>query len=372
MMRLKLSVLTVLPVLLVLVMPLGNYPSGSVGESSLAWCAAPGPVLPPMVTPATVKAIDRGLEYLIKTQRANGSWVSGYSSYDYPVVMTSLAGLALLSSGSTPETGPYAKYIRKAMYYILRVAEASKDGLICTHASRFRSMYGHGFAMLFLAECYGMDLDEKTGKRIRKVLDKAVALTAKAQSSQGGWIYTPYQNSDEGSVTVTQLQALRACKNVGIKVPEKTITRAVEYLKKCQNPDGGICYSIRSRGSSRPPISAAAITCFYSAGVYDRQSGGMGKEAEMVEKLVNYCRHAARVGSASGHYYYMHFYMAQAWYHRGGKDWTDYYPKIRDHLLRLQNPDGSWMGDYVGTTYGTAIATFILQLPYGYLPICER
>jgi len=26
----------------------------------------------------------------------------------------------------------------------------------------------------------------------------------------------------------------------------------------------------------------------------------------------------------------------------------------------------------VGTTYGTAIAAIILQLPYGYLPICQR
>ena len=49
-----------------------------------------------------------------------------------------------------------------------------------------------------------------------------------------------------------------------------------------------------------------------------------------------------------------------------------YYPKIRERLLTLQYPDGSWMGDGVGTTYGTALACVILQLPYGYLPIFER
>ena len=48
------------------------------------------------------------------------------------------------------------------------------------------------------------------------------------------------------------------------------------------------------------------------------------------------------------------------------------FPKIRDKLLGMQNPDGSWHGDGVGTTYGTAIATVILQLPYAYLPICQR
>ncbi|MCK4624855.1 MAG: hypothetical protein KAV00_06065, partial [Phycisphaerae bacterium] len=66
------------------------------------------------------------------------------------------------------------------------------------------------------------------------------------------------------------------------------------------------------------------------------------------------------------------FYYAQAMYQRGGADWENYYPQIRDRLMRLQNVDGSWMGDSVGTTYGTAIATVILQLPYGYLPVCQR
>ena len=41
-------------------------------------------------------------------------------------------------------------------------------------------------------------------------------------------------------------------------------------------------------------------------------------------------------------------------------------------LERTQAPDGSWNGDGIGTTYGTAIATIILQLPYGYLPITQR
>jgi hypothetical protein len=38
----------------------------------------------------------------------------------------------------------------------------------------------------------------------------------------------------------------------------------------------------------------------------------------------------------------------------------------------MQSPDGSWNGDGVGTTYGTAMGCVILQLPYGYLPIYQR
>jgi hypothetical protein len=338
-------------------------------------------VLPDMVTPETVKSIERGLQYLVRTQRADGSWIdSGGYAGGYPAVMTSLSGLAFLAAGSTPESGQYARNVKKAMLYVLRLAESDKDGLISGPGGESRSMYGHGFGMLFLAQCYGMDLNKDFSERIRKVLDKAVALTARSQSDlgpqlnhAGGWIYTPTQNADEGSVTVTQLQALRACRNVGVKVPKSTIERAVAYLKHCQEPDGGICYSARSRGSSRPPISAAAIACFYAAGVYDRQAGGAGPEAEMVEKLVAYCRrNAADVNRSDGHWFYMHFYLAQGLYIRGGQDWKDYYPKIRDRLMQTQSVDGSWNGDGVGTTYGTALASVILQLPYAMLPICQR
>ncbi len=352
--------------------------------ASTVFADAPGPKLPEMMDARTVKAIDRGLKYLARTQRSNGSWLNRGGYGTYPSVMTSLSGLAFLAGGSTPESGPYARNVTKAMHYILKIAETSgaKDGLIAGPGAEARSMYGHGFSMLFLAQCYGTELDRKTEDRIRKVLDRAVKLTAKAQSNvgadkqhAGGWIYTPSGRSDEGSVTVTQLQALRASRNAGIKVPASTIARAVLYLKYCQNADGGISYSYRSRGGSRPAISAAAIACFYAAGVYDRASGGQGEEAKMVDRLIKYVRGAVRVGGGRsfGHYFYTQFYMAQAMYQgRDRKAWREYYPQIKKNLFSLQAPDGSWQGDNVGTTYGTAIATIILQLPYNYLPIFQR
>jgi len=362
--------------------------TGPLGTTALALLAAvvalsagraqgapPGPTLPPMMTPETVKAIDRGLAHLAKVQQADGQLPSAGSMGSYPAVMTSLAGLAFLAGGSTPEEGPHAANAKKAMLYVLRVADLGrKDGLIAGPGAEARSMYGHGFSMLFLAQCYGMELNTTFEMRIREALERGIALTAKSQSPAGGWIYTPSGGGDEGSVTVTQLQALRACRNVGVKVPKTVIDNAVNYLRICQNADGGISYSASSRGSSRPAISAAAIACFYAAGIYDRQTGGSGDEAQMVGKLVAYVKQTAlaNAGGGDGHYFYTQFYMAQAMYQRGGRDWEVYYPQIVERLLKMQAPDGSWQGDGVGSTYGTAIACVILQLPYGYLPICQR
>jgi squalene cyclase len=358
--------------------------AGLVAIGSAAKADAPSPVLPDMIDAKTVKAIDRGMNYLAKTQRQDGSWLNSGGYGIYPCTMTALAGTAFMSGGSTPETGTYSRNVTRAMNHLIRIAQSSDDGMIAGAGSESRSMYGHGFSMLFLAMCYGTEINREYEDKVRSVLDKAVNLTVKAQSdlgkqtgNAGGWIYTPNGGGDEGSVTVTQLQALRACRNAGIKVPTSTINRAVLYLKHCQNADGGISYSASSRGSSRPAISAAAITCFYSAGLYDRETGGRGVEAEMVEKLVKYCNQQVKPGGGAsgawaGHYFYTQLYMAEAMYMRGGKDWKAYFPAIRDQLLQLQSPDGSWNGDSVGTTYGTAIATIILQLPYGYLPICQR
>jgi hypothetical protein len=92
----------------------------------------------------------------------------------------------------------------------------------------------------------------------------------------------------------------------------------------------------------------------------------------MVERLVRYVRGACPVHGGSGFYFYQNLYLAQAMYMRGGADWKSFYPAMCKQLESMQSSDGSWNGDSNGTTYGTAIAGIILQLPYGYLPIVQR
>ncbi|MBN2448386.1 MAG: hypothetical protein JXO22_16785, partial [Phycisphaerae bacterium] len=197
-------------------------------------------------------------------------------------------------------------------------------------------------------------------------LQGAVELTARSQSAAGGWLYTPDARGDEGSVTVTQVQGLRACRNAGIAVPKRVIDRAMAYLEKSSNPDGGITYQVGDGGPSRPPISAAAVVCWYNAGLYDQPRVRQGLDYVM-DTLA-----PARGLNHSGHDYYAHLYMAQAMYLTGPREWEDYYTALSRQLLELQTVDGSWIGDSVGPTYGTAVALIILQLPYKHLPIMQR
>lgn len=319
---------------------------------------------PPGVNREIHEAIQRGLEYLRRSQAPDGCWrnAGGYGSY--PAAMTGLAGMALVASGSTPTRGKYYQAVRRSLDFLMKNADAN-SGVISVPAEEGRSMYGHGFATLYLASVYGMEEDLQRQERLKRILTKAVQLIANSQSGAGGWLYTPDSGGDEGSVTVTQIQALRACRMAGIVVDKKTIDRAVNYIKKCQNSDGGICYSASSRGESRPAISAAGVAVLYNAGVYDDQP--------FVDKAVQYVKkHVHVTQDSTGHHYYTHLYFSQALYQRGGKDWDDYYAKMSAWLLKQQKKDGSWEGDGVGAVYGTAIALIILQLPYALAPIFQR
>lgn len=319
---------------------------------------------PPLVDKDIHTAIQRGLAWLSRNQGNDGSWRNqgGYGSY--PAAMTGLAGMALIASGSTPTRGRYWREVRQSVDFLMRNSDP-RTGVISVPAEEGRSMYGHGFAGLYLASVYGMEEDLVKQKKLKRVLDKAVKLIAGAQSSAGGWIYTPDSNSDEGSVTVTQVQALRACRMSGIVVDKKTIDRAVNYIKRCQTSDGGIRYSLNSGGGSRPAITAAGVAVLYNAGIYDDQP--------FADKAYKYChKHISVTTDNTGHHYYTHLYWAQAIYQHGGDDWKNYYTKKSKWLLRQQKKDGSWDGDGVGAVYGTAIALTILQLPYSLAPIFQR
>ena len=339
----------------------GTSPAGK--ESNVT--ALPS-IDPPEISPPVREAIDQGLRLLVSLQNRDGSWRSEGASGGYPTAMTSLAGLALLAGGNTPTQGQYAHSVSRALTFIL--SSARSDGLIANLEEESHCMHGHGFAMLFLSQCYGMEEDPQRAAQVRLVLRRAVQLTARCQSAAGGWLYTPDSTGDEGSVTVTQVQALRACRNAGIAVPKRVIDRAMEYLERSANDDGGIRYSAADRGPSRPAITAAAVACWYNAGRYDHPR--VGTALQFIKPRLT--AHRGDSIRHFGHYFYGHLYMSQVMYMTSDREWRDYYAEMSMVLVRSQRADGAWEGDLVGSAYGTSIALIILQLPYKNLPIMQR
>ena len=92
----------------------------------------------------------------------------------YPTSMTAMAGIALLSEGSTTTQGKYAPNIRRAVDYL--VSRSRSNGLIGDPTRDDRYTYGHGFSMLFLSQVLGEEEDAERRAQLVDVLTRAVDL----------------------------------------------------------------------------------------------------------------------------------------------------------------------------------------------------
>jgi Squalene-hopene cyclase C-terminal domain/Prenyltransferase and squalene oxidase repeat len=307
---------------------------------------------------ATLGAVEKGLQWLSQRIQDNGSFGAG--GYRENVAVCALGGMAFLSSGSTSGRGPYGKAIQQLEGYVL--SRCQENGFLSFPSSTSHGpMYDHGFGTLFLAELYGMSPREE----LRDCLSKAVRLIITSQNKEGGWRYEPRPQDADLSVTICQVMALRAAKNAGLHVPNDTIEKCVDYVKRCQNADGGFVYMASAGGPSAFARSAAGVVALYSAGIYEGD--------EITRGLAYLNQHVPKSDTvdASPHDMYGHYYAVQAMWQAGEKNWDNWYPAIRDQLLARQKADGSWP-DVIANEYGTAMACIILQMPNNFLPIFQR
>jgi len=394
---------TILPLVLI-----GTVLAGPGPETPSA--DAPGAELPeakpaetrPRVKELTAEGVDairKGLAWLARNQNADGSWTAdvGYKLNDGYVVektraghpgVTSLAGMAFLAGGHLPGRGKYGDRVRDAVRYILTCVNS--DGMITKNGSR---MYSHAFGTLFLAEVYGMTQDAE----VRKALNRATQFTFKCQNQAGGWRYAPYAQDSDMSITVCQVMALRAARNIGIRVPKESIDKAVNYVLESANthpPSENGSFQYQYRRTDQIPtrnslaLTAAGLATLYMAGLYSdhdieehirkhKLAGQLqSRRAPKIEAILNYMtREYERTWNLHKRkyfYYYGNYYAVQAMFIAGGEPWERYFRRVQSHLVSMQAEDGHWPIYHVGKAYSTASACLILQVPYRYLPIFER
>jgi len=306
------------------------------------------------ITPALATSIEKGLVWLAERQAADGSFGS-LSHYGPHVGITGLTGIAFLADGSTPGRGRYGDVVDKCLSFML--TQSTESGLLAAETSH-GPMYGHGFATLFLAETYGMTHRPD----VREALRRAVRLVVNTQNEEGGWRYQPVRNDADISVTVCQIMALRAARNAGVYVDRAVIDNAITYVKQSQNPDGGFRYMLHSGGSAFAR-SAAGVAALQYSGEY---------RSEEISRGLEYLLHFVPPQEQTvGHYFYGHYYAAQAMYIAGDAYWQRWWPAVRAELLEKQEPEGFWRGQ-AGDEYGTAMALIILEMPNRLLPIFQK
>jgi squalene cyclase len=276
----------------------------------------------PELTAKASEAIDRGLQFLLKTQNKDGSWDSDGEG-GRSVACTSLALMAFMSKAQFPGSGPYAKELDRGKDWLLKHAKGRPDGYLGT------VMYEHGLATLALSEMWGMTRDREDDDVIQKALEGAVDVIVRSQNPGGGWRYQPQADGGEDtSCTQTVFHALASARQAGIMVPDETITKVIKYLKFAQNQEtGGFAYAPNGNAHVSHACSAGGTYCAQLAGQRD---------SEMVAAALRYLKQQSSVMiNGGGHYYYLHYYAIQAMVQAGDDYYAEWYPLIRDALISV-------------------------------------
>ena len=335
------------------------------------------------VTAESEAALERGIEWLAQNQEARGNWGSN------DLGLVSMGALAYLSAGHVPGYGRYGKKNEQTLHYV--ISNAKPSGLLNIAEER-RGMYNHGLSTFVLAQAYGMSDDRRLGP----LLDRALTLICQTQCGDGGWAYVaePQERGHDLSLAVMQAKALRSAVDSGLEVPPEVIQLAIRSVREHYTPEGcsreapeeeqkkypGQFTYTKGGGNDSVAMAAAGVVCLQEFAQYDDWR---------IEKSMKVVCDAIREKCKKDPYNapfdaYTLYYVGQALYQVGGKNWQTYYPPLRDSLIACQirsqgNPaeHGKWrangrVGGKPGDLYMTSAACFILAMPNRYLPILQE
>jgi hypothetical protein len=311
------------------------------------------------------------VSWLAKNQTPAGDWPGGNDSHNPEpgnCGVTGMGVMAFLSTGVDPNFGEFGGNIRTALRHIISLQDPETGYLP-------NSMYNHGFAMLALAEAYGVVDDDllwndpnisipaERRRSIGKSLHLAVrcAITSQENNPWRAWRYRPESKDADTSVTGAVLVGLLAARNAGIKIPDSNVDAAMQYIREVTSKRGEVSYTPGFSFGMGSNMSAIAALVY-----------SIGKHQDWPEYMavVNYVK-ANSDSVDSSHPHYNLYYMSQALFQTDYDTWNKWNQVTVRRFRREQNTDGSFDSSY-GKAYATSMSVLALALNYRFLPIYER
>ncbi len=271
-------------------------------------------------------AILRGLRWLVKTQKDDGSW-----SDQHKTAMTGLALLAFLGHGETQISPEFGPTVGKAIDWMLDLGKKHNGKLADGGSISQPGSYTHGIATYALAEYYAMTKDENAAA----VVKKAVKHIVDGQGPDGGWMYSFDKSMSDTSVTGWQIQALKAAYLAGLAEDgvDDALEKAMANLKRVQGPNGGFGYR---KSEDRYSLTGVGILCTYlREGKSKSVTEGMKFLSSQIEKHPVEYQHATAD-------LYAWYYNTQACFMYGEPAWSKWNRMFQDPLIKAQASDGSW------------------------------
>jgi hypothetical protein len=326
------------------------------------------------------KAVEEGLAWIVRHQRADGSWSLNFQdqcqanacppqrTLESDTAATGLALLPLLAAGYIHNVKcRHQDSVRRGLEWLVQHQEPG--GNMFVGGAGIAYLYSHAIATMALCEAYGLSRDSNLKDPARRAMNFII----EAQHTEGGgWRYSPGQAGDT-SVFGWQIFALRSGHLAGLSVPRSTLRGCSEYLNFAAADPKKILYSYQPGREVSPVMTAEALVSRQLLG-WPRNHPSLVKGAGRV---------AAHLEKDTDRNIYYWYYATQLLHNLKNKDWERWNPRVRELLIKTQVKDetcanGSWdptqpspdhWGEIAGRLYQTSLSVLTLEVYYRYLPL---
>ena len=314
-------------------------------------------------------AVQRALEYLVRTQREDGAWdprttmaglersplgtSRGSAGSQAETALTGLALLSLMGAGHTHQTGEYSETVYRGLAYLIR--QQTPAGSMAGRANLYEATYCHGMAALAMCEAAAITQDASAMLSAQRAINHTQKLQ---HPTTGGWRYT---QGDPGDLSQLGWQAmvLDAGSRAGLKISPNATVGVQRFLRSVQTGRYRGLASYRPGEATSRTMTAEAMATRLLIGDPITSRSLQESERYLMQELP---------GNGKDNYYFW-YYATIALHQLQNDSWNRWNQALQSRLLRTQQSDGSWptntlWGGYGGTIYTTAMATLCLETYY--------
>ena len=326
------------------------------------------------------------MEYLVKSQRPDGSWGSGQLTEGFLWLYSSVPGsfegfrdaTTALCVMALREAGEKTAHDRGVQYLLNHGEEARR-----AEPELIYNIWAH----FYIVEALSAEMKTNKDPRLPKVIAWNIDRLVRYEDMRGGWNYYDFEAHTQRPSgtpvsfgTAAGLVALYEARQAGVEVPQKLIDRAVRCLERMRLPNGAYIYGeyleYVPRALANQPRGAVGRTqpSNYALWLWNSKKVGPSEclqGLDMFEQLHAFLEmgrkrplpHSSWYQTAPYYFYFDHYYAARLAEKLGGDVQAKYGRMIADWILPLQEPGGSWwdfaMWDY-HRPYGTAFVVMTL------------
>lgn len=389
-----------------------------------AWAAADEAAKAPTTAPAVKNPkplsenVDKALAWLAQHQLEGGAWGQGEESAnmggggqfkDTPSVgETSMALMALMRAGNTPEKGPYAKNVAAGVKFVCgQIEESDADSLFVTklRGTRIQGKLGQ-FVDTFMASTMLADVQEKTSdkallERVTKAMEKVLKKIQKNQRADGKWGDDGWAGTLQQGMAAKALDRANAAGNaVDAGVVEKARTEAAGRFDAKSGKFAGTGSAGVDLYASSSSLAGQQAAANANAPVKDalekelKAAPAAPRAAEINAKLASIResdrqldetrkavvakmedqRFVSGFGSNGGEEFLSHMNIGESLVVAGGAPWKAWDDSMTANMNKIQNADGSWSGHHciTGRTFCTSAALLVLMVDRTPVPLSAK